>query len=59
MTHSWKYYEAAKEITQKLHEMGLIKTWNVDKTRGVIQIILEERQPHCDESRMKKGCKDE
>lgn len=43
MPHDWKCYEAAQKITCQLHESGLIKTWSVDKVRGIIQIYLEDK----------------
>lgn len=42
MTHNWRWYYAAEEITQRLLEGGLIQEEDVLKIRGIIQIVLEE-----------------
>lgn len=43
MSHSWDAYYKAQKIGESLMEAGLIKTWNLEKVRGIIQIILEEK----------------
>lgn len=46
MTHSWKAYELAQEITDMLNENGFLRDDNTDHDilliRGLIQIKLEK-----------------
>ena len=41
--HDWKWYEAAKEITEILIRSGRVKEEDSDYVRGVVQIKLEEK----------------
>jgi len=41
MTHSWKAYELAKSIAERLHEAGIIADKDLLMVRGIIQIKME------------------
>ena len=41
MPHSWKAYDLAKSIAERLHEAGLIADKDLLMTRGIIQIKME------------------
>jgi len=41
MAHSWRAYELAKSIAERLHEAGLIANKDLLMTRGIIQIMME------------------
>ena len=44
MPHSWKAYEVAKEIGDRLLEAEYIKKKDYLTVRGIIQIMLEEER---------------
>ena len=42
MVHSWRAYELAQRLAERLREAGLVAEKDLLKVRGIIQIEMEE-----------------